>query len=99
SSGTLKETNITNLLDEMIKLSASGLHKLGVSDLEIRYVQTGLKLRLDRRLTGAVWQRNIFDKLCTKHKLDTKTAVKTMFRQYIHNQDSGLPVANWSLEI
>lgn len=98
-SGILKEIDIVTILDEMLKLSAQGLSSLGVSDLEIQYIQSGLKLRLDHRMTGAVWQRQVYNKLHKDHKLESKLALKKMFEQYIANQDSGLPIAHWRMNV
>lgn len=96
---TLKEIDIVELLDEMIKLSGEGLSDLGASEIEISNMQTCIKSRLDNKLTGSIWQKTVYDKFLNKHKLTSNLALKNMFKLYIDNQSTNLPVANWSLDI
>lgn len=98
-SKALKEINVTDILDEMISLASQGLADFGASDIEIKNMQTCIKARLNNKLTGSIWQKTVYNKLLNKHKFTSNLALKNMFKLYIENQSTNLPVANWSIDV
>ncbi len=95
-NGVLAEIPVTKLLDRMLDLSAFGLQQLGASQQEIIMMQKCIRARYKNNMTGAIWQRHVFDSLVQKEKLSKQQALKEMFRLYIQNQESNLPVAMWT---
>lgn len=95
----IKEVDIVDVLDDMIKLAGEGLAELGATQKEIQNMQECMYGRLENRITGARWQKSIYNKLLDKHKVTPSIALKNMFKLYIDNQEKGLPVVNWSLDI
>lgn len=98
-SESLQEVNIKSLILDFIEPAGEGLSELGATDLEIKSIQRGIQNRLEKNLTGSIWQKQIYNKLIEKDGLNSKIALMKMFKLYIENQKSNTPVADWSLKI
>ena len=96
-SQKLKESPVTDLLADMIKFAGEGLHALGVTELEIMSMQNIIQQRLESQITGAIWQKTIYNKFINK-KFPPDIALKEMFRLYLVKQDQGIPVALWRFD-
>lgn len=99
NSKIANEVNIRDLLPDMIKLAGEGLLELGATELEVGNMCQGLTLRLETNLTGARWQRLVYSKFIEQDKLNPRIALKKMLKLYIDNQNSGLPVAMWNINV
>lgn len=86
SSGKIKAST---LLKNLLPLASKGLEDLGVNTLEAHFYLDIIKTRLDRNQNGSIWQENYL----AKHKND----FNSLLEQYIKNQYSEIPVAEWSL--
>lgn len=98
-SKTLKEVDIVNLLNEMLDLAVEGLQELGATALEAHNMRSCIKDRVAARQTGAEWQKHVYNKLLKKHGMNTSDALKIMLKSYVGNQETNLPVANWTSTI
>ena len=94
--GILSEIPMTDLLDRMLDLAAFGLHQLGVSDPEITSMQSCIRARYKNKMTGSIWQRQVFDNFVQKHGLSKEEALTAMFQLYIKKQSTNQPVGAWT---
>lgn len=98
-SHILNEVDMISLLDEMLDLSGVGLSDFGVSDEEITKMQNCIKSRISNRLTGAVWQRDVYKHFRNRFKLSKVAAAQEMLRLYVDNQQNSGHVGEWSKEL
>jgi hypothetical protein len=99
NNNSIQEVDIVDLLGDMIKIAGDGLAELGATTKEVQNMQQCMQGRLENKMTGSTWQKTIYTKLLDKHKLTPSIALKNMFKSYIDNQQQGLSVVNWSLDI
>ncbi len=86
SHGKIKAST---LLKNLLPLAFKGLEEMGIAPLEARFYLDIIKTRLDRNQNGSIWQ----EKFLRKHHND----FNSLLEQYVKNQYSETPVAEWSL--
>jgi hypothetical protein len=96
-NNNIKEVPVINLFDQMLDLAAFGLQQLGASELEINTMQSTIRARYINKQTGAIWQRKVFDNFVNQYKLNTQEALREMFKLYINQQKTNLPVSGWKI--
>lgn len=89
----LQEMPITEVLYKMLPLAADGLAKLGIAKEEINYYLGIIQKRLDKKITGARWQKAQIQEL--ERNSNKQQACHDMFQRYMHNQEQGLAVTDW----
>ncbi|NVK89336.1 MAG: glutamate--cysteine ligase [Gammaproteobacteria bacterium] len=91
-----QEQAIATVIEAMLPIAANGLEALGVSKLERDRYLSNIINRLERRQTGASWQKQQV-RLCNE-TMDRKQALAEMFERYRAWQKTGLPVSDWTFE-
>ncbi len=92
----LREKSIVDIITPLIPLAREGLLEMGVAQEEVDNLLALIQQRLETRQTGASWQRKMVQKL--ERTTSRKEACAQMFQQYMANQKTGQPVAEWSLD-
>jgi len=87
------ETNIIELLDRVIPIAEKGLTKLNVSSSEITIMLGNIQNRLDRRITGSLWQNQMITSLQQNHTQEE--SLHLMLNRYISEMQKGHSVADW----
>ncbi|WP_144391928.1 glutamate--cysteine ligase [Pleionea sediminis] len=90
-----KEMSIIEVLWAMLPVAKRGLELLGIAEDESDYYLSIIAKRLENQVTGARWQKQIFENLCSKHSKED--ACRLMFERYIEFQLSDLPVSEWAI--
>ncbi|QMT59833.1 glutamate-cysteine ligase family protein [Legionella sp. PC997] len=87
SHGKIKAST---LLKDLLPLALKGLEELGINHLEARFYLDIIKTRLERNQNGSIWQ----EQYLAKHNNN----FNSLLEQYVKNQYSETPVAEWSLD-
>ncbi|MGH1462960.1 MAG: glutamate-cysteine ligase family protein [Neptuniibacter sp.] len=91
--GGLVKRNITEIASELLDIAFEGLRQLGVKDSEaVKYLNI-IKIRIEKGMSGAIWQRQEYQK-----QLKTKSesaALTAMVQRYMHHSALNIPVAEW----
>ncbi|MCG2635430.1 MAG: hypothetical protein J4A00_11065 [Gammaproteobacteria bacterium] len=91
---TLEETPVKQLIQALLPMARDGLGALGVADDEINRVLAPIHDRLASGVTGARWQRRMFEHLLQSG--DRPEARVRLLENYIRELQSGRTVADWS---
>ncbi|HHT0593184.1 TPA: glutamate-cysteine ligase family protein [Legionella anisa] len=85
---TTGEIKAGTLLKNLVPLALKGLEDLGINSVDAHFYLDIIKTRLYKNQNGSIWQK----KHLTKHKND----FNYMLEQYVKNQYTETPVADWS---
>jgi len=88
------EVNIIELLNKLIPVAAKGLQSFGVEHQEICKMLGNIQNRIDRKITGSIWQNQMLTSL--KQNNNTERALHLMLERYIVEMHKGHSVADWS---
>ncbi len=91
-----KEMPIMEVLWAMLPVAKRGLEQLGLADKEIKKYLSIIHDRLETKITGARWQRQMFEQY--HQSMDKLSAATQMLERYIEQQASNAPVSNWTLK-
>ena len=90
-----RERPVCELTLEMLPIAERGLSQLGVESKERERMVEVIRTRIERRCTGARWQRRILDHL--EQRVPRRKAVVTMLDQYLEQVARGRPVGEWAV--
>lgn len=90
-----RERPVCDLALEMLPVAERGLSQLGVEAREINRMSQVIRTRIERRSTGARWQRRMLDHL--EQRAPRRQAVVHMLDQYLEHTTHGCPVGEWSV--
>lgn len=87
------EVNILELLDSLLPVAEEGLHILGVDQTEISKMLGNIQNRIDKKITGAIWQSQMLQSL---EEYDSRQeALHMMLERYIVEMRKGRSIACW----
>ena len=81
------------LAERLLPLARAALVSAGVDGVEADAWLDIIQARVNRRRTGATWQRTLFDALAKE--MPREQALREMLRRYRELSDRGTPVADW----
>ncbi len=87
------EMPIMDVLHAMLPVAQRGLKLMGIAQEEIAYYLSIIEQRLDKKITGARWQKQTlqyFEQYADRHEACLK-----MFEHYMKQQHTNLPVTEW----
>ncbi len=88
-----REQAIADILENLLPLARSGLASIGIaSDERERYLQV-IEGRLERRQTGATWQRGRLAAL--EQRVSAGEAQHAMLEEFMTHSEQNLPVSEW----
>ncbi len=90
-----REIPVCDLALEMLPVAERGLSRLGVEAREINRMSQVIRTRIERRCTGARWQRRMLDHL--EQRTPRRQAVVAMLDQYLEQANRGSPVGEWTV--
>ncbi|GAB5450601.1 MAG: hypothetical protein Hals2KO_09290 [Halioglobus sp.] len=89
-----REQPIADILESLLPLARTGLESIGIARDECeRYLQV-IEGRLERRQTGAIWQRDRLAAL--EQRVSAVEAQHAMLEEFMTLSEQNLPVAEWS---
>ena len=90
-----REQPVCAIIEQLLPVASQGLAMIGVSvDESARYLGV-IERRLQRRQTGAIWQRNMLARL--KQKMPLDAALHQLLEVFIDYSAENLPVAEWQI--
>jgi gamma-glutamyl:cysteine ligase YbdK (ATP-grasp superfamily) len=90
-----REQSITAIIRQMLPVARAGLDAIGVSGTESERYLGVIEQRLQRRQSGAIWQRKMLAALTQNMPLDE--ALHELLEVFISHSAANLPVAEWPL--
>ena len=90
-----REQDIMHVIETVLPLARQGLAGIGLAPPEIDRYLGVIEERLERRQSGAVWQRRKLAQL--KQRLDHNAALHELLECFIGHSAENLPVAQWPL--
>ncbi|WP_286236912.1 glutamate--cysteine ligase [Neptuniibacter halophilus] len=90
----LRKLTVTEIAKELLPLADIGLSRLGVAEDERRHYLGVIARRLDSGMTGAIWQRREYQRLC--RKMNESQALTRMTQRYMRYSAANQPVSEWS---
>lgn len=84
------------ILDDLLPIAQVGLEKQGIEGEEIAKYLSVIEHRTVKRMTGSSWMKQTFRSSCESLELLQKTTALTA--KIYHNQKSGKPIADWSVD-
>lgn len=93
-----KEQNIIDVIKSTIPIMEKGLSMLDIDEQEIQKYRSNIESRLETRMNGANWQLMILEKLLDLG-LSKPEACQQMTLNYIKEQQTGKPVAEWGTSV
>lgn len=91
--GGLLKKNVIDIAVELLPIAEQGLQQLGVDEAEVKKYLGVIKQRLDKKISGAVWQRREYQRQL-KHKSE-HAALTAMVQGYMKYSSMNIPVAEW----
>lgn len=90
-----REQDVTAVVERLLPDAQRGLESIGVEAKEASRYLGIIARRLERRQTGATWQRARLRAL----ELNTsrQEALRLLLDDYMHNSTDNIPVAEWAL--
>lgn len=85
------------LLPKLIPMAEEGLVRAGVDHGEVEHYLGIFSKRVERGITGAVWQRETFRGLLGQSSR-RETALSGLLERYLKNIAGGEPICHWSRE-
>ncbi len=86
-----RPTSVYALVPQLLPIARRGLSRLGVAETEIARLLDVVAARVDRRITGAAWQRSILRKLGGI----SDECCERMLRRYVALSAQGSPLHEW----
>ena len=90
-----REIPACDLALDMLPVAERGLSQLGVDAQEINRTLEVIRTRIERRRTGARWQRRTLDHL--EKRASRRQAVVALLDRYLEQLDQGCPVGEWTV--
>ena len=90
-----RERPVCDLALEMLPVAERGLSQLGVESKERERMVEVIRTRIERRCTGARWQRRMLDHL--EQRVPRRKAVVALLDQYLDQAARGCPVGEWTV--
>ncbi len=90
-----REQGVTDIASGLLLTARAGLEAIGVAAQEAHHYISVIEQRLQRRQTGAIWQRRILAELMEKMPL--QAALHEMLEIYMVHSEANVPVADWPL--
>lgn len=90
-----RERAVTDILASLLPLAGEGLAAIGVSAAESAHYLGVIERRLQRRQTGATWQRGMLAQL--QGKMPLPATLHALLETYMSHSEANLPVAEWPL--
>lgn len=90
-----REQAVTQIIDDLLPVAREGLDTIGISTAESERYLGVIRQRLQRRQTGAVWQRKMLAAL--KQDMPQEEALRELLEIFIGHSEANLPVAEWHL--
>lgn len=88
-----EETPIADVILSLLPMAKKGLQKIGIEDSEICQYLEIIKTRVNKKMTGAIWQKQTLKYL--KHTKNKEEACQQLVLKYLKNCQTGIPVALW----
>lgn len=92
---SLQERPSAEILRELLPVAGRGLRAIGIGQEEIDKYLGVIEGRLERGVTGAIWQLQCYEKV--RRKLNDNLALHTMLESYWQQSRANCPVAEWSM--
>ena len=89
------EQPVCSIIEKMLPVARQGLDAMGISAVESASYLGVIARRLERRQTGAIWQRAMLASL--KRKMPLDAALHTLLEVFMRYSTENLPVAEWPL--
>lgn len=93
-SGGLHKLSVAEITQRLMPVAAQGLEQLAVDKTECDAYLDIIRARVDSGITGAIWQRREYQRLC--RKMDEPKALTHMVQQYMMHSAQNIPVSEWS---
>jgi gamma-glutamyl:cysteine ligase YbdK (ATP-grasp superfamily) len=90
-----RERDASEIMVSVLPLARAGLEAIGVAHDEARHYIEIIEQRLQRRQTGAIWQRNMLAQL--RERMPLQEALHELLEVYMEHSEKNLPVAEWPL--
>tara|TARA_R110002073_G_scaffold36761_2_gene106884 strand:+ start:1769 stop:3238 length:1470 start_codon:yes stop_codon:yes gene_type:complete len=90
-----EEQAVTAIIEHLLPTAREGLESIGIAPGEVARYLGVIAHRLERRQTGATWQRAKLASL--KQSMPMKAALHGMLEEFIARSRENLPVAEWQL--
>jgi gamma-glutamyl:cysteine ligase YbdK (ATP-grasp superfamily) len=90
-----RERDASEIIVSVLPLARAGLEAIGVAHDEARHYIEIIEQRLQRRQTGAIWQRNMLAQL--RERMPLQEALHELLEVYMEHSEQNLPVAEWPL--
>jgi len=91
--GGLLKKNVIDIAYELLPTAKQGLQQLGVDETDINKYLGIIQQRLDKRVSGAIWQRREYRRQLKTHP--EHAALTAMVQRYMHFSTQNIPVAEW----
>ena len=93
SSGSPRATTARQLFEELVPVAERGLRQAGVDADEIARSLGHVERRVRRGVTGASWQRRVYDRLLEREPRER--AAGSLLRRYQDLVQGGEPISAW----
>ena len=91
--GGLVKKSVVEIAYELLPTAKQGLQQLGVDEAEIEKYLGVISNRLDKRISGAIWQRREYQRQLKGQS--EQAALTAMVQGYIKNSAKNIPVSAW----
>lgn len=91
--GGLFKRNVTELAKEFIPIAQEGLRQLGVDANEVCHYLGIIQKRLDKNMSGAIWQRKEYQRQLKQ--VSENVALTNMVQRYMAFSAENIPVSEW----
>lgn len=92
-AGSLRASRADELALELLPVAARGLERHGVAVSDFEPCLELIRARVEKRQTGAAWQRRVLSELRSTERKRASTAA--MLLRYLENSATGRPVHEW----
>ncbi|RLQ22800.1 glutamate--cysteine ligase [Seongchinamella sediminis] len=90
-----REQAVVDVIRRMLPVARAGLESMGLEHSEIEHYIGIVEERLDKRQSGAAWQRLKLAKL--KQEMSSREAAHALLEAFIALSEKNVPVARWPL--
>jgi gamma-glutamyl:cysteine ligase YbdK (ATP-grasp superfamily) len=90
-----REQSVTSIIENLLPLARQGLENIGIGKEESDRYLGVIERRLQRRMTGAIWQRTRLANL--KQQISREQALHALLEEFIGYSERNLPVTEWQL--
>lgn len=91
------DKEIRRVLENLLPVAEEGLARVGIAPDESRKYLGIIERRLERGVTGAVWQLRCYEKL--REKFNDRMAFHAMLENYYAQSRENIPVADWQMMV